>query len=146
MPTAAREREREAETVATVLKRLAHPARLMAVCHLLRGERYALELSDRLGTTKSNVSQHLSALVAAGILAREQRGNRNYYRIADDRVRALIGFLEASFCPDGGLTAKEERDARTERREGPEDRGRPRHGLPRTAARGQEGDRRRRRG
>ena len=112
MPTTNSARQRQASEVAAILKCLAHPTRLLAVCHVLHSERYALEISDFLATTKSNASQHLSALVAAGILTREERGNKNFYRLADEKIRELISFLEHSYCPQGGLTTQEVRDDR----------------------------------
>lgn len=137
-----RQEKDQATRVAAILKCLAHPSRLMAVCHVLHGERFAQELSDYLATTKSNASQHLSALVEARILVREERGNRNFYRLADERMRDLVAFLERCFCPQGGLTTKEVSRVEPDRSHRRQDRRRPRHGLPRPAARSQEGDRR----
>jgi len=97
----------QAVKVAAILKCLAHPARLMAVCFLLGGERYAREITGHLRTTKSNASQHLSALMTAGVILREGRGNQNAYRIADDNMRDLITFLEQRYCPQGALTIQE---------------------------------------
>jgi DNA-binding transcriptional ArsR family regulator len=142
MGGALEQEQNQATRVAAILKCLAHPMRLMAVCHVLRGERFAQELSDHLATTKSNASQHLAALVEARILVREERGNRNFYRLADERIRDLIAFLEQCFCPQGGLTTKEVSHVGPDRSQSRQDRRRPRHGLPRPAARSEKGDRR----
>ncbi len=82
------------------LKVLAHPTRLMIVCHLLGGELFAQELLDLLGTTKGNISQHLTALLRQKIIARQSRGRHNYYRIADDNMKSLISHLKRLYCPE----------------------------------------------
>jgi DNA-binding transcriptional ArsR family regulator len=91
----------EAIAIAKLLGTLGHPIRLMMVCELLGGELYAGELTERFGTTKGNISQHLTLLLKQGILLREQRSKRNYYRIADPRVAAVIRVLKDHYCPAG---------------------------------------------
>jgi ArsR family transcriptional regulator, virulence genes transcriptional regulator len=89
---------RDAAIVARLLKSLGNPLRLLLVCHLADGELFARELNDRIGTTKGNVSQHLTALLKTRLILRERRGNRNYYRIADPRVNKLMQFLRKAYC------------------------------------------------
>jgi DNA-binding transcriptional ArsR family regulator len=72
----------------------------MIVCHLLGGELYSQELLELLGTTKGNISQHLTALMRQKIIARQSRGRHNYYRIADDTMKSLIAHLKKLYCPD----------------------------------------------
>jgi DNA-binding transcriptional ArsR family regulator len=90
----------EAQAISGLLGTLGHPIRLMMVCELLGGELCAGDLTARFGTTKGNISQHLTLLLEQGILRREQRSKRNYYSISDPRVAAVIRVLKENYCPE----------------------------------------------
>lgn len=80
------------------LKALAHPTRLLAVCHIGDGEKAVGELEQFLGASQSAVSQHLGKLRDKGILTTRKDGNQVYYRIRDKKVLNLIGALQALYC------------------------------------------------
>lgn len=89
---------RNARDAAEGLKALAHPTRLLAVCHIGEGERTVGELEAHLETTQSNVSQHLAKLRDREILATRKDGNQVFYRIKDRKVLNLIASLQALYC------------------------------------------------
>ena len=91
----------EALVISDLLGVLQHPIRLMMVCELLEGELYAGELTEKFGTTKGNISQHLTLLLQHGIISRDSRANKNFYRLADPRVAILLRVLKENFCPHG---------------------------------------------
>ena len=91
----------EAVVISDLLGVLQHPIRLMMVCELLEGEVCAGDLTARFGTTKGNISQHLTLLLHHGIIHRDSRANKNFYRIADPRVAVLLRVLKENFCPHG---------------------------------------------
>lgn len=91
----------EAVIISGVLGVLQHPIRLMMVCELLDGEVCAGDLTEQFGTTKGNISQHLTLLLRHGIISRDSRANKNFYRIADPRVAILLRVLKENFCPHG---------------------------------------------
>jgi ArsR family transcriptional regulator len=64
-----------------VLKALAHPARLLMVEELERGERCVCELQALVGLDMSTVSKHLSLLKNAGVVADEKDGVKVFYRL-----------------------------------------------------------------
>jgi DNA-binding transcriptional ArsR family regulator len=68
---------------------LSAPIRFRIVCELLEGEQNVGQLAERIGASRSNLSQHLATLYRCGILARRRVGAQVWYRIANDRVRAL---------------------------------------------------------
>ena len=79
------------EAQATVIKALAHPARLHIVDELAeRGERCVCELTELVGPDMSTVSRHLSRLKSAGLVVDERRGTMVYYRL---RVKCLANFF-----------------------------------------------------
>ena len=81
------------------LKAMAHPLRLEILC-ILGGtsEISVQDIVEQVGTSQSNISQHLSILREKGILASRKDANKVYYRIADPRILHLIGALREAFC------------------------------------------------
>lgn len=81
------------------LKAMAHPLRLEILC-ILGGttEVSVQDIVEQVGTSQSNISQHLSILREKGILASRKDANKVYYRIADPKILQLIGAMRAAFC------------------------------------------------
>ena len=78
---------------------MAHPLRLKILCILgKRDETSVQDLVDMVGTSQSNISQHLSILRDKGILDSRKDANRVYYRIGDDRILRLIEAMRLAFC------------------------------------------------
>lgn len=84
---------------AETLKALAHETRLLAVCFIGDGESSVQELEGFLGTTQSNVSQHLAKLKAAGVLASRKDGKQVLYRVKDPGMFRLVEALKSIYCP-----------------------------------------------
>lgn len=81
------------------LKAMAHPLRLEILCILGgAGEASVQDIVEQVGTSQSNISQHLSILREKGILASRKDANKVYYRVADPRILKLIGALRDAFC------------------------------------------------
>jgi DNA-binding transcriptional ArsR family regulator len=74
------------ELIAARFRLLAEPMRIRLLDHLREAPASVGELADTLGTTQQNVSKHLAALHAAGIVGREKHGNRTVYSIVDHGV------------------------------------------------------------
>jgi len=53
---------------------------------------------DNVGTSQSNISQHLAILRDKGILASRKEANRVFYRVGDARTLRLIGMMQEVFC------------------------------------------------
>lgn len=91
--------EGQAAALAALLKALADPVRIRLVSLLSAapgGELCACDLPGVLGRSQSTVSHHLSLLVDAGVLAREQRGKWAWFRLRPERLEALSAALSAS--------------------------------------------------
>ena len=80
------------------LKAMSHPLRLRILCVLGEGELCVGDLVDLIGTSQSNISQHLSILHDKGMLISRKEANRVYYRIADPGILRLIGVMHEVFC------------------------------------------------
>lgn len=81
------------------LKAMAHPLRLKILCLLgATNEVSVQDIVEQVGTSQSNISQHLSILRDKGILASRKDANKVFYRIAEPRILHLIGAMRAAFC------------------------------------------------
>lgn len=58
------------------------------------------ELTDALGTTKGNISQHLRVLVDRGLLEKRRDGNHVFYSIRDSNLAGLIATIKKLYCTD----------------------------------------------
>src|SRR5512135_3212467 len=71
---------------AEISKTLAHPIRL-AILHTLRdGEKSVNELTDTLGISQSNLSQHLALMRQIGILKTRKQGTSIYYSVTNSKI------------------------------------------------------------
>jgi len=81
------------------LKAMAHPLRLKILCILGSAvETSVQDLVDMVGTSQSNISQHLSILRDKGILDSRKDANKVYYRIGDARILRLMESMRLAFC------------------------------------------------
>ena len=83
---------------AQAMKSIAHPLRLKVLCVLGGGELSVQEIVDSVGTSQSNISQHLAILRDKGILSTRKDANRGYYRVGDQRTLKLVGMMRDVFC------------------------------------------------
>ena len=65
---------------------LSHPKRLEAINVLRDGEMSVTELSQKLGLTVGNLSQHLAMMRERHVLLTRKEGNMVYYRIANPKL------------------------------------------------------------
>jgi DNA-binding transcriptional ArsR family regulator len=82
------------ETLADVIKAMAHPTRLFVVEELSRGERCVRELTEMVGADVSTVSKHLAVLKNVGIVGAEKRGSSVFYRLRMPCVLNFFGCVE----------------------------------------------------
>lgn len=76
---------------AKLFRGLADPSRLGILEILRRGPTTVGELVLATGLTQPNVSNHLACLHGCGLVVRAQEGRHVYYRLANERVAALLG-------------------------------------------------------
>ena len=92
------EKQEHIELAARVLKSIAHPLRLKILCVLGNKESCVQAIVEDVGTSQSNISQHLAILRNKGVLVTRKDANRVYYRIGDARILQLIGMMREVFC------------------------------------------------
>ena len=86
------------ETAARALKAISHPLRLKILCIVGEQEVCVQDIVEAVGTSQSNISQHLAILRDKGVLQTRKDANRVYYRVADQRTLQLIGMMREVFC------------------------------------------------
>lgn len=91
-------KDEQIEMAARALKSIAHPLRLKILCVIGKDEACVQEIVDAVGTSQSNVSQHLAIMRDKGVLATRKEANRVYYRVADPRTLQLVVLMRELFC------------------------------------------------
>lgn len=86
------------ERASRSLKAMSHPLRLKILCTLGDQEVSVQDIVEHVGTSQSNISQHLAILRDKGILASRKDANRVFYRVGDSRTLQLIGMMREVFC------------------------------------------------
>ncbi len=80
------------------LKAMSHPLRLKILCVLGNDSICVQQIVDQVGTSQSNISQHLAILKEKKILDSKKQANRVYYFIDDARTLLLIKMMQDVFC------------------------------------------------
>ncbi|MDG4549591.1 MAG: metalloregulator ArsR/SmtB family transcription factor [Candidatus Contendobacter sp.] len=91
-------RDEDIERASRALKAMSHPLRLKILCTLGDQEASVQDIVERVGTSQSNISQHLAILRDKDILTCRKDANRVYYRVGDARTLRLIGMMRDVFC------------------------------------------------
>ncbi|NLH15792.1 MAG: winged helix-turn-helix transcriptional regulator [Phycisphaerae bacterium] len=69
------------EKQAEVAQAIAHPIRLAVLNFLRDGEQCVCDIAEAVGSERSNLSRHLSVMVAAGVLDSRKEGLKVFYRL-----------------------------------------------------------------
>ncbi len=92
------DREQDINQASQAIKAMAHPLRLKILCLLGDQEVSVQDIVEYVGTSQSNISQHLAILRDKGVLATRKEANFVYYRINDPRTLKLVGLMREVFC------------------------------------------------
>ncbi|MDQ5845803.1 MAG: metalloregulator ArsR/SmtB family transcription factor [Acidobacteriota bacterium] len=97
------------ERQSRICKAFAHPGRLQILDLLGESERGVSELQEALGISKTSLSQHLSILKSAGVLATRREGKQIYCSLAMPEVKQACQLirkvLEAQIAASHRLVA-----------------------------------------
>ena len=84
---------------ARCVKAMSHPLRLKILCVLGNKSLSVQDIVELVGTSQSNISQHLAILRGKDIVGYKKEANRVYYFIDDQRMLQLIRMMREVFCP-----------------------------------------------
>lgn len=86
--------------VSLVMRSLGNPDRLLLLCQLSQEELNVGQLDEQLDIRQPSLSQQLGVLRREGLVATRREGKHVYYRIADQRVLALLQTLYQLYCAE----------------------------------------------
>jgi len=69
------------EKQAQIARAIAHPLRIAILNFLKDGEQCVCDIAEHVGSERSNVSRHLSVMVAGGILKSRKEGLKVIYEL-----------------------------------------------------------------
>jgi DNA-binding transcriptional ArsR family regulator len=95
------EEDSDINRASRALKAMSHPLRLKILCTLGEEEVSVQDIVEQVGTSQSNISQHLAILRDKDILSARKDANRVYYKVSDPRLLQLIGMMREVFCTSG---------------------------------------------
>jgi DNA-binding transcriptional ArsR family regulator len=72
---------------------LADDTRRRILVRLIDGPAYPSDLADQLGSTRANVSNHLTCLRGCGLVVAQPEGRRVRYELVDRRLGAALNAL-----------------------------------------------------
>ena len=91
-------KEEDIDQASRSLKAMSHPLRLKILCVLGDREVSVQDIVENVGTSQSNISQHLAILRDKGILKSRKDANRVFYKVGDERTLKLIEMMQHVFC------------------------------------------------
>lgn len=94
--------EAKAAEATRLLAALANPKRLMALCHLLQGEKSVGDLAEIVGLTPAALSQHLARMRDLRLVETRRDGQTIFYRLASTEVAAILETLYRIYCAPTG--------------------------------------------
>ncbi len=94
------EKKEDIEKATVALKAMAHPLRLKILCALKDGELPVLEIVKQVGSSQSNISQHIDILRTKGIVESRRDGNKILCKVKDVKVLKLVADVQIVFCSD----------------------------------------------
>ena len=86
------------EQASEAMQAMAHPLRLKILCLVGPNELNVQEIVEAVGTSQSNISQHLGILRERGILQSRKEANKVFYRVEDPRILKMISLTRDIFC------------------------------------------------
>lgn len=92
------DKQEHIELAARSLKAIAHPLRLKILCVIGDQEACVQEIVDAVGTSQSNISQHLAILREKSVLHTRKDANRVFYSVTDPRTLKLVELMREIFC------------------------------------------------
>ncbi len=86
------------ENVAQILKTIAHEARLMILCLLVKNEMTVSQINEFVELSQSALSQHLAVLRQQNLVQTRRESQTIYYRLADKDLSHIVTSLHDVFC------------------------------------------------
>ena len=86
------------ERASRSLKAMSHPLRLKILCTLGEKEVSVQDIVEQVGTSQSNISQHLAILREQGLVKTRRESQTIYYSLAKSDALSVIEKLHDIYC------------------------------------------------
>lgn len=86
-------------TLSRIGMALADPTRRRVLVQLIDGPAYPAEMAEEFGTTRANLSNHLTCLRECGLVTTTAEGRRIRYDLADPRLAEGLRILASLDLP-----------------------------------------------
>jgi DNA-binding transcriptional ArsR family regulator len=80
------------------LKAMGHPLRLKILCVIGEHELPVMDIVSQVGTTQSNVSQHIDILREKEIITSRRDGSKILCKVRDKNILQLMQAMQKTFC------------------------------------------------
>jgi len=81
------------------LKAMGHPLRLKILCVIGERELPVMDIVKQVGTTQSNISQHIDILREKDIITSRRDGSKILCKVRDRNILVLMSAMQQTFCP-----------------------------------------------
>ncbi|MGF1762712.1 ArsR/SmtB family transcription factor [Aliivibrio kagoshimensis] len=92
--------EDKAAEVVDWLKVIAHPERMMVLCHLIHGEQALKDLKSHSSLSQSALSQHLGILKEHKLVSFRKESQSVFYSLSDKKTAQLLTAIQHIYCHD----------------------------------------------
>lgn len=92
-------KEENIEKASKALKAMGHPLRLKILCVLGDSELPVMDIVSQVGTTQSNISQHIDILREKEIITSRREGSKIICKVRDPQILNLLDAMQQTFCP-----------------------------------------------
>ena len=90
----------EKNELSRTLEIMGDQSRFDILCTLAEHPAYGRELADALGISTSTVSQHMTTVSGAGLVANKSVGRKTYYSLNKENVRRMITLLSETLLKE----------------------------------------------
>ncbi len=97
-PTELTMKEENIEKASKALKAMGHPLRLKILCVIGSEELPVMEIVSKVGTTQSNISQHIDILREKDIIVSRRDGSKILCKVKDLQILKLLQSMQETFC------------------------------------------------
>lgn len=80
------------------LKAMGHPLRLKILCVIGERELPVMDIVKHVGTTQSNISQHIDILREKEIITSRRDGSKILCKVRDRNILKLMDAMQQTFC------------------------------------------------
>ena len=91
-------KEENIERASKALKAMGHPLILKILCIIGDEELPVMDIVSKVGTTQSNISQHIDILREKDIIVSRREGSKILCKVKDLQILSLLQSMQETFC------------------------------------------------